>query len=563
MHHLSKRVHGALRRTPSDRARLADPQPARGTTPSTARTREPDAEAVLQGDQRLRRRDRRAGAAASPSSRTTARPPAAAGSTPASTPTASTRRAGATPATSTRPGGWVSPEWAWAWPANRRILYNRASADPRGQAVVGAQEATSGGTRSRASGRATTCPTSRSTSARTTAPPTTPRAWTRSPATDPFIMMADGRGWLYAPSGPARRAAADALRAARVAGRRTLLYPEVGANPAALRWNAPGEPVQRRPATRATRAWPRRSGSPSTTPRAAMSRNLPWLAELQPEMFAEIDPVLAAERGIEDGGWMTISTARGRDRGARAGHRAHAAAAGRRARSSTRSRCRGTGASAAPAPGDATNDLVALVGRPERRRSRSPRRSPATCAPGAARGEPTARLAGVHARAPRRRARPTTTRPRSPQRRRAEIASRRPRSPSTATAPAHGLLHRHDGVHRLQGVRGRLQAVERPARRRRRRSARAAPTTTRARCRRSDLAPRALRRARPTPAGASVARGRTVRRPRRARARDARRRGAIDVAARGRRRSTTGSSCPTSASTARTPAASTPARPAR
>jgi formate dehydrogenase major subunit len=41
-----------------------------------------------------------------------------------------------------------------------------------------------------------------------------------------------------------------------------------------------------------------------------MSRNLPWLAELQPEMFAEIDPVLAAEKGIEDGGWMTISTER-------------------------------------------------------------------------------------------------------------------------------------------------------------------------------------------------------------------------------------------------------------
>ena len=31
------------------------------------------------------------------------------------------------------PGGIVSPEWAWAWPANRRILYNRASADPQGR----------------------------------------------------------------------------------------------------------------------------------------------------------------------------------------------------------------------------------------------------------------------------------------------------------------------------------------------------------------------------------------------------------------------------------------------
>jgi formate dehydrogenase major subunit len=42
-----------------------------------------------------------------------------------------------------------------------------------------------------------------------------------------------------------------------------------------------------------------------------MSRNLPWLAELQPEMFVELDPVLAQERGIEDGGWMCVMTARG------------------------------------------------------------------------------------------------------------------------------------------------------------------------------------------------------------------------------------------------------------
>ncbi len=28
---------------------------------------------------------------------------------------------------------WVAPEWGWAWPANRRILYNRASADAQGK----------------------------------------------------------------------------------------------------------------------------------------------------------------------------------------------------------------------------------------------------------------------------------------------------------------------------------------------------------------------------------------------------------------------------------------------
>jgi formate dehydrogenase major subunit len=87
------------------------------------------------------------------------------------------------------------------------------------------------------------------------------------------------------------------------------LYPDVGANPAALSWNRPDNPYNV-------------SGDPryplvATTFRltehhtaGAMSRNLPWLAELQPEMFAEIDPVLAGDRGIEDGGWMTVMTER-------------------------------------------------------------------------------------------------------------------------------------------------------------------------------------------------------------------------------------------------------------
>ncbi len=32
-----------------------------------------------------------------------------------------------------REQNWIAPEWGWAWPANRRILYNRASADPDGK----------------------------------------------------------------------------------------------------------------------------------------------------------------------------------------------------------------------------------------------------------------------------------------------------------------------------------------------------------------------------------------------------------------------------------------------
>ena len=37
-----------------------------------------------------------------------------------------------------------------------------------------------------------------------------------------------------------------------------------------------------------------------------MTRTLPYLAELQPEMFCEVSPELARERGLEHGGWATI-----------------------------------------------------------------------------------------------------------------------------------------------------------------------------------------------------------------------------------------------------------------
>ena len=41
-----------------------------------------------------------------------------------------------------------------------------------------------------------------------------------------------------------------------------------------------------------------------------MSRFQAYLSELQPEMFCEVSPALAAERGLEHGGWATIISAR-------------------------------------------------------------------------------------------------------------------------------------------------------------------------------------------------------------------------------------------------------------
>jgi formate dehydrogenase major subunit len=41
-----------------------------------------------------------------------------------------------------------------------------------------------------------------------------------------------------------------------------------------------------------------------------MSRSVPYLAELQPAMVCEVSPALAAEAGLENGGWATIYTTR-------------------------------------------------------------------------------------------------------------------------------------------------------------------------------------------------------------------------------------------------------------
>ena len=41
-----------------------------------------------------------------------------------------------------------------------------------------------------------------------------------------------------------------------------------------------------------------------------MTRTVPYLSELQPAMFCEVSPELAAEAGLVHGGWATIYSAR-------------------------------------------------------------------------------------------------------------------------------------------------------------------------------------------------------------------------------------------------------------
>jgi formate dehydrogenase major subunit len=206
-----------------------------------------------------------------------------------------------------KPGGWVAPEWAWAWPANRRALYNRASARPDGtpwserKRYVWWDPAESTWTGYDVPDFPVDKPPDY------VAPPDA-RGMDAISGTDPFIMQADGRGWLFSPAGlldgpmPTHYEPIESPL-------HNLLYPRIDDNPAALRWSRAENPV----AEHADPRWPCVATTFRLTEHhtaGGMSRWVPWLAELQPEMFAEIDPVLARERGIEDGGWMTIRSPR-------------------------------------------------------------------------------------------------------------------------------------------------------------------------------------------------------------------------------------------------------------
>ncbi|OBJ32699.1 formate dehydrogenase [Mycobacterium colombiense] len=211
------------------------------------------------------------------------------------------------------PHGGDSPsqsEWGWAWPADRRVLYNRASADPEGKPWSERKKYVWWDSDEK---RWVGYDVPDFVADR--APGSRPDPELGGPdalaGDDPFIMQADGKGWLFAPKGV-------------VDGPLPTHYePQESPVTNAL------YPQQRNPA-RIT--FPRKdnlsapsAGDPGaevypyvfTTYRltehhtaGGMSRWLPYLSELQPEMFCEVSPELAAERGLEPYGWATLISPR-------------------------------------------------------------------------------------------------------------------------------------------------------------------------------------------------------------------------------------------------------------
>jgi formate dehydrogenase major subunit len=207
---------------------------------------------------------------------------------------------------------WIAPDWGWAWPANRRILYNRAAADPDGKpwserkALVWwdvEQEKWTGHD----------VPDFTATKAPDYEPPDDATGDAALSGSDPFIMQADGKAWLYAPAG-------------LVDGPLPAHYEPQDSPLPNLLYRQQRNPVrQAKPFAGPDNRFQPSDGSPgaqvfpyvATTYRltehhtaGGMSRWLPYLSELQPECFCEVSPELAAERGLEHLGWATIITAR-------------------------------------------------------------------------------------------------------------------------------------------------------------------------------------------------------------------------------------------------------------
>jgi formate dehydrogenase major subunit len=183
----------------------------------------------------------------------------------------------------------IAPNWAWAWPANRRIMYNRASADVAGNPWNPAK------------------PVIRWNGSRWVgidvpdyAPTTKP-----SDAVGPFIMNAEGVGRLFA-------------RDQMVEGPFPEHY-EPFESPVP---NVLHPKVQSNPAARVFKNDRLAFGTAQDFPYVATTYRLTeqfhfWTkharinAILQPEEFIEIGEVLAKEKGIEQGGWVRLSSKRG------------------------------------------------------------------------------------------------------------------------------------------------------------------------------------------------------------------------------------------------------------
>src|SRR4029077_3209520 len=196
--------------------------------------------------------------------------------------------------------------WGWAWPANRRVMYNRASADLEGRPWSERKKWVWWDAAAR-KWTGYDVPDFALTKAPGAAADPNGIGLDALSGREPFIMKPDGVGCLYVPAG-------------LLDGPLPTHY-EPAESPVK-------NPLYRRQTSPVMKYWKHGDNALATVgdPRfpyviptyrltehylaGAMSRWNPWLTELQPELFIELSPELAAEKGIGNTDWVKISTPR-------------------------------------------------------------------------------------------------------------------------------------------------------------------------------------------------------------------------------------------------------------
>ncbi len=178
------------------------------------------------------------------------------------------------------------PNWSFAWPANRRILYNRASVDQNGK-PLNSKRSVIAWDGSKWNGDVPD------------------GAWPPGEKL-PFIMVREGRGQIFGPGrvdGPLPEhyePFESPLTINPLSGQRV--------NPTALHFSKEEMAVRDKrfphvcTTYRVTEQW--QSGT--------MTRNTPWLREMQPEGFCEISLELAKELDILNGDRVVLESLRGK-----------------------------------------------------------------------------------------------------------------------------------------------------------------------------------------------------------------------------------------------------------
>ena len=198
--------------------------------------------------------------------------------------------------------------WGFSWPANRRIMYNRASADLHGRPwserkkLIWWDEAE----KKWAGNDVPDFIADRPPEYRVAKDA---KGLDTISGDDPFIMQPDGKGWLFAPTGMLDGPLPTHYEPFESPVRNSIYGQQC--NPARFEYprreNTLARPYddERYPYVLTTYRLTEHHTS------GAMSRWLSWLAELQPEMFCELSPELAHDKGLRNGDWAIICSARG------------------------------------------------------------------------------------------------------------------------------------------------------------------------------------------------------------------------------------------------------------